>query len=636
MSNALKRERAEENADDLAQRVQKLNGELNALRQRVADQEQELQSLYASKSWKVTAPLRFIAASVRGGDASGHGKIAVLRSLARTMLSSTRWGREYLRQRSLGPDEKQYQLWLQSNQIGAAKLAEYAAESQKLGYRPIISVLMPVYDPPITWLDRAIRSVRQQAYPYWELCLADDASKNEEVRALLGRHAREDSRIKVCYREVNGHISESSNSALQLATGEYVALLDHDDELAPDALFVIARALNQDPSIDMLYSNEDKIDGEGRRCQPTFKPQWSPDYFLSFMYIGHLSVYRRRLVLEAGRFRRGFEGSQDYDLALRVSEQAKKVAHVPEILYHWRMHEESVAANIHAKPYAFQSGQKALTEALMRREQQPAEVKTTRHPGIYRMHCALAPSISAALILLPSEAAEHEKIFCRLVPASLRSSVTLVPPPAAGATISATLQSALRGSAAQYFIIADADLRFIENDGLVELLSQLGRNGIAAVGPKILDASQGTVLNAGYSVANGKLASNGWGESRLASGYANRLVSLSNVSVLSSRCMAFRRDALGDPCIFDHDYMNLAAFDVDLSRTLARSGRLLATPYSEVSLDRSKFERMVDLRVPGSDWARLVERHGMGAFEDPFFPAGLDAENVRFRFVRGG
>ncbi|MBA2270124.1 MAG: glycosyltransferase, partial [Chthoniobacterales bacterium] len=211
--------------------------------------------------------------------------------------------------------------------------------------RPKISVLLPVYNTELRWLRRAIESVRKQLYREWELCIVDDASTEPHVWKLLQSYARRDPRIKIKRRAENGHISATSNDALALATGEFVALLDHDDELAATALYFAARELNEHPDAQLLYSDEDKLDQQGRRCDPYFKPHWNPDLFTSQNYVSHLSVFATELVRNVGGFRRGFEGSQDYDLTLRCVEQIApaQIRHIPHVLYHWRIAEQSTA-----------------------------------------------------------------------------------------------------------------------------------------------------------------------------------------------------------------------------------------------------------------------------------------------------
>ncbi|GGE39302.1 hypothetical protein GCM10011391_17600 [Pullulanibacillus camelliae] len=265
--------------------------------------------------------------------------------------------------------------------------------------KPLLSILLPVYNTKAEWLTRCIQSVRQQQYPYWELCIADDASDHPHVQRILRDYEAMDERIKVHYRQINGHISEASNTALRLATGEFILLLDHDDELSEDALYDVANALNRFPNADMLYSDEDKLDHEGKRCYPFLKPDWSPETFLSHMYTCHLGVYRTTIARKIGGFRKGFEGAQDYDFVLRFTEITDRVIHIPKILYHWRMHEKSTAVNVNAKTYAFAAGKRALQEALQRRGEGGWVESSYYYPGQYRVRYPCPTDQSISIIL---------------------------------------------------------------------------------------------------------------------------------------------------------------------------------------------------------------------------------------------
>jgi glycosyltransferase involved in cell wall biosynthesis len=235
-------------------------------------------------------------------------------------------------------------------------------------YKPLVSVLVPVYNVDAEWLELCVQSVRKQVYENWELCIVDDCSTKSHIRPMLEKYASEDSRIKVKFRETNGHISRASNDALEMAAGEFIALLDNDDELSPNALYENVKLLNQYPDTDIIYSDEDKITIKGERHSPFFKPDWSPDLLLSQMYTCHLTVYRKSLVEQAGGFRVGFEGSQDYDLMLRVSELTNRIRHIPKILYHWRTIPSSTSMAASSKNYTHWAGLRALEEAVKRRK----------------------------------------------------------------------------------------------------------------------------------------------------------------------------------------------------------------------------------------------------------------------------
>ncbi|MGF1492045.1 MAG: glycosyltransferase [Microcoleaceae cyanobacterium] len=235
---------------------------------------------------------------------------------------------------------------------------------------PKISVVMPVYNPPIEFLEQAIISVTQQIYTNWELCIADDCSTDPAVGETLNRWAEQDQRIQVLFRSENGNISRASNTAAKQATGDFLLFLDNDDELTPNALAEVALHLAANPGTDVLYSDDDKIDPIGKRFAPQFKPKWSPELLLSYMYMGHVLVVRRQLFQQVSGFRAGYEGAQDYDLALRITEEARQIGHIPLVLYHWRTAPGSTAISGAAKPASFQAGCNAVQDALDRRQTQ--------------------------------------------------------------------------------------------------------------------------------------------------------------------------------------------------------------------------------------------------------------------------
>lgn len=249
-------------------------------------------------------------------------------------------------------------------------------------------------------LAAAIDSVKAQLYPHWELCIADDASSDSAVRKLLEEAAAQDARIKLIFRNTNGHIAAASNSALELAGGEYVALLDHDDLLAETALFRVVEALQGSPDGDLLYSDEDHLEDGDRRCYPFFKPDWSPHLAISQAYLGHLVVLRRDLVGQLGGFRSGFDGAQDYDLWLRCSLKARRIVHIPHILYHWRRHTESTAACADAKPYAHEAGRRAVEQYLQQRYPESGAVAADGdHLFTYQAHFQLPEQLLISIII---------------------------------------------------------------------------------------------------------------------------------------------------------------------------------------------------------------------------------------------
>lgn len=277
----------------------------------------------------------------------------------------------------LKPGSIDYAEWITRHEN--IDLKSQQEQSKKFDYRPLISIAMPVYNVEIKWLEKCIDSVINQTYDNWELCISDDASTDPKIKKCLEAYEKKEPRIKVVFRKENGHISLATNSALEIATGEFIALLDNDDELPPHALFEVVKVLNERPELDVIYSDEDKIDAEGNRFDPHFKADWSPDTLMGNNYISHLSVYRSSIVKSLGGFRKGYEGSQDYDLVLRVTEQIPEdhIYHIDKVLYHWRTIPGSTASSGEAKSYIYDSGVKALTDTLNRRG-----IKGTVRPGL--------------------------------------------------------------------------------------------------------------------------------------------------------------------------------------------------------------------------------------------------------------
>ena len=260
---------------------------------------------------------------------------------------------------NLFTNQKAYNKWFDSQE----KIKNY----KKFKYNPLISVIIPTYNVSRKLLSECIESVLNQSYTNFEICIADDNSTLDETIETLKEYEKNE-KIKIVYRKENGMISKSSNSALEIAKGEFVTLLDNDDLLESDALYYIVEALNNDSKLDMIYTDEDKLDFNGRKMEPHFKPDYSPDTLMSVNYICHLCCMRKSIVDKIGGFRSEFDGSQDYDLFLRFTEITDKIYHVRKVLYHWRQTKTSTAGYMGNKSYAYVAGKKALEDALKRRQ----------------------------------------------------------------------------------------------------------------------------------------------------------------------------------------------------------------------------------------------------------------------------
>ena len=374
-------------------------------------------------------------------------------------------------------------------------------------------------------LDEAIASVTAQTLGEWELCLVDDGSSDPEVLAALERHARSDARIKLMRHDTPRGISQATNTAMAQATGDYIALLDHDDTLAPDALDHVARRIAAEPGLDMIYTDEDTL-VDGRQVWAHLKPGWSPDTLRTNGYTCHLGVYRRALVQELGGFRSDFDGSQDVDMILRLTERSDRIAHIPRILYHWRAHADSTAADAQSKPYAYVAARNAITSHLGRIGV-PAQVDFGP-PGLYRVTHRVEPSTSIALVLAvqdiggladaaaswPLQAHPSWTVTLAVPPDALDAAtgaltdagipgerITAIPAPA-GQHPSAALAAAADAATAEHLLLMQAPAMGLTHDWLTRLLGYSAQPGIAAAGPVIL-APDGRIHQAGIAIPEG-------------------------------------------------------------------------------------------------------------------------------------
>ncbi len=429
------------------------------------------------------------------------------------------------------------------------------ARIARLTNRPLISVVMPVHDPAVEHLRRAVESVRDQIYPHWELCVADDASATRAVHELLEHYARADARIKVATRTERGHISLASNTALELASGTFVALLDHDDELADHALSLVAEALD-DASIDLIYTDHDKIDARGRRERPYFKPSWNPDLFHAQNFLNHLVVYRTSLVREVGGFRRGFEGSQDYDLALRVIERTppERIRHIPHVLYHWRASSTSTAASLDIKPYAVNAARAAL-QSHFSRQDLDVTVTDAPLPGFHRIRYPLAterPLVS--LIVTTRQAAEMDRhtwlddFLARTGYAPIEVTVADLRSPPADAE---TLNLAVERCRGELILLLREGLEVRSPGWLSEMAGHALRAPVGAVGAKLCDAD-GRIAHAGFILGSSGIAASAHAGLRCrAPGPFGRACLVADVSALSSACLMMRRRVFQEVAGFD-------------------------------------------------------------------------------------
>ncbi|MGD1919082.1 MAG: glycosyltransferase, partial [Pleurocapsa sp.] len=468
-------------------------------------------------------------------------------------------------------DTPQYSLWLQQKYPNAANLRKIQLKCQSFAYKPLISVVKPVYNPEAEFLREAIASVIEQVYVYWELCNADDCSSKHHVKEVLDEYAGKDVRIKVVYRSENGHICRSSNSAIEIATGELIALLDHDDLLAPHALARVIELLNQHPEADFIYSDEDKVDDNNVHQDHFFKPDWCPDSFLSRMYTCHLGVYRRSLVNEIGNFRVGFEGSQDYDLVLRITEKTDKIFHIPDILYHWRIHLESTAGGAEAKPYATNAAQKALEEAIARR-QEPGKITLKNNvPGVYIVRYEIKEPKLVSIIIPTKDLADVINVCLESIFALTTYSNYEVIVIDNGSVEEKTQQCfdywqrkesdrfkcyrydvpfnyshinnyGVSEAKGEYLLLLNNDTKVITPDWIEAMVEQAQRPSIGAVGSMLLYPDD-TIQHAGVVLGLGGVAGHSHKHFPVSHpGYISQLASINNYSAVTGACLMCRRE----------------------------------------------------------------------------------------------
>lgn len=499
-----------------------------------------------------------------------------------------------------------YAAWVRKNEPTAVQLQKYREQAAHFGYRPKISIIMPVYNPAASWVSAAIESVKRQAYENWELCIAD-ASTGEEIKGLLRHYAESGPGIKVRFLDENHGIAGNTNEALLLASGEYVGLLDHDDEISPDALYEVVKYLQAHRDADIIYSDEDKIGPGGRRSDPFFKPGWSPDMLLSCMYTGHLSIYRRRLVEDIGGFRQGYDGSQDYDLALRLIERTKSIHHIPKVLYHWRMVPGSTSVSIGSKRYAYDAAKKALSDHLARNGIK-GEVLDGLWQGSYHVKREISgtPLVSIIIpardtgralkkcldsivnktgyqnyeILVVDNNGLDKKTLDHIEEIKGKKDIRVLSY-GDGFNFSAINNYAAGRSNGEMLLFLNDDTEVIAGDWLGALAEHAQRKEVGAVGCKLLYPDD-TVRHAGIILGiKDKVAGHAPQLSPHGHhGYVGRESLILNLSAVTAACMMMRRDVFEEAGGFDEG-LALAYNDVDLCLRVRQKGYLIVyTPYA--------------------------------------------------------
>ena len=533
-----------------------------------------------------------------------------------------------------GAIDRDYPAWVAQHQAMDAH-AEVAIRADIASFDdpPMISVVMPVFNPDPAHLRAAIRSVQQQIYPHWELCIADDASTDPAIGEVLRAAQAADRRIKVVQRSCNGHISAASNSALQLATGVFVALLDHDDLLARRALYEVAARIVERRDVDIVFSDEDHIDDAGHRSHPYFKPGWNPELMLGQNLISHLGVFRRQLIQRVGGFRVGFEGSQDYDLALRVVAEttADRVVHIPMVLYHWRQGAQARTFSEESHSRCVANSRRALDE-FAGSDQADARVMPAPFVSVWSrlrypvpqpeplvsvilvadrgtpaglQHCIDGLLHRTAYPALDVIVADRHPVFGEAFaerPALDKDPrVRCFSDPDARNDVSLR-NRAVRTARGSLIVFLGTNLVVADPDWLSEMVSHAVRPQVGAVGAKLLDA-YGWVRHAGLAVNLPGIAGNHFARKyRTSIGYFGHLQLSRNVTAVSGDCLMLRRTCFDEVGGFDDVRLGAAFSDVDLCLKLVEQGyRNLWTPHAELLYDNVTSTQL---------WARTVRSAG--------------------------
>lgn len=590
---------------------------------------QEYNDVVSSRTWRITKPLRKLPRSV---------KKRVQKIKARVKGFS--WKPEI---------KDEYGKWLESFDIVSEEQRERMLHDiSEMKDPPLISIIMPVYNPPLRFLEDAIKSVLGQIYPFWELCIADDRSPNKAVRQLILKHAKQDPRIKYVFRNENGHISEASNSAINLASGEFLALLDHDDTLHNLALFHAAKCIIEHPEVDLIYSDEDKINESGRRFSPYFKCDFNYDLFLNQNLISHLGIYRTSIVKEIGGFRKGFEGSQDYDLALRTIERIPhdRIHHIPKVLYHWRTHKNSTARNIEAKPYAYKAATKAVEAHLQRMNVDAVVEGAPKADGMLRIRYAIGmnpPSVEIVIltrdkadllktcidsiiekttypnytITVVDNGSQEQEAF-ELFDSLKQNPAISIYRDDIPFNYSKLNNNAISRSSADFVCLMNNDIEVITPAWLEEMMGHAMQSDVGAVGARLLYPDN-TLQHAGVIMGMGGVA--GHAHKNIEEnnpGYFGRAVLQQSFSAVTAACLLVARSKFQAVNGLNEEDLQVAFNDVDFCLKLRVAGyRNVWTPYAELyhheSLSRGyedtpeKQERFLkEIYYMKKTWERII------------------------------
>ncbi|MFT5571914.1 MAG: glycosyltransferase involved in cell wall biosynthesis [Cryomorphaceae bacterium] len=563
----------------------------------------------------------------------------------------------------LGQNTEDYAQWVEENELSPDQIVAAKAEIEAMPIKPIFSILVPIYNTDPDYLLPMIESVRNQIYPYWQLCLVDDCSPKSYLKRILEHEALDDDRISVQLNDVNQGISVATNDALDMAKGDYIALLDHDDELSINALYENAKVINQQPDIGLIYSDEDKMDMQGNRLEPFFKPDYSPDLLDTNNYICHFTVIKKSIADEIGGFREGLDGSQDHDIILRAANASENVVHIPKILYHWRKVPGSTAVLYDSKSYAWEAGRKAVEDTLAKNEQ-GVRVEFGTLKGTYRVFREIKgePLVSIIVpfkdkpglldacinsilqrssyknfeIVGVSNNSEEKATFERMQHfAEIDSRVRFVEKNVPF-NFSEICNYGAEQALGEFLVLLNNDIEIISPDWIERMLEHAQRDSVGAVGGKLLYPN-GRIQHAGVVV--GMVGAAGHPHKFFPDnhiGYHGRLHMVYNVSAVTGAMMMMSTAKFKQVGGLDADNLAVAYNDVDLCLKLMNAGYInLFTPHAKATHHESvsrgyedsdeKMQRLLkEQRFFLNKWSDFLEKG------DPYYNPNLSLKNERF------
>lgn len=669
--------------DHLATLENNYTNNLHQKNEELASARQTIAILLNSTSWKITSPLRKLktigklarkALTIATNPITyqraatiikNYGIRKVCKKALMVLKTQGVSGLSYYLNRSVTYELPDYQRWIAENDTLSDKDRNTIRQHIKyFAAKPLISIVMPVYNVEIIWLREAIDSVLRQLYPHFELCIADDCSTNPAIKKLLQEYSRKDKRIKVAFRAQNGHISESSNSALELATGEFIALMDHDDLLSEHALYYAAYEINKHPELDLIYSDEDKINTKGERYDPYFKSSWNPDLFYGQNMFSHLGVYRHSLLKKIGGFRKSYEGSQDYDLCLRCIKETTpdKIRHIPHILYHWRAIAGSTALSGDSKDYAALASHRAIADYFSSVNTGVTISDAASGGGYHQIHWPIptpAPKITLIIptrnafkllstcidsilritdypdydiVIMNNQSDDPETLayFAHLVATTSNVRVLDYDTPFNFSSIN---NFAVDNITSPLIGFINNDIEAIHAGWLKEMVSHALRDDIGAVGAKLYYPNN-TLQHGGVVTGTGAVESAVathlfHGLTKESPGYFGRALLTQSLSGVTAACLIMRKEVFNEVKGFEEKHLKVAFNDVDLCLKIREKGyRIIWTPYAELYHHESATRGYEDTPEKFARFQKEVaymrQRWGEILDNDPYYNPNLD------------